>query len=40
MDAIENIGLLAALMFAGVSATVVVLFVFIKALDYLESRDD
>lgn len=40
MDAIENIALMVALMMAGVGTTVTVLIMFIKALDYLESRDD
>lgn len=39
-DMLENVGLLVALMFAGVSATVSVLILLIKALDYLENQDD
>lgn len=39
-DLLENVGLLVALMVAGVSTTVAVLIMFIKALDYLENQDD
>jgi hypothetical protein len=39
-DLLENVGLLVLLMLAGVSTTVTVLIMFIKALDYLESQDD
>lgn len=39
-DLMENVGLLAALMFAGVGATVAVLVLLIKAFDYMENRDD
>ena len=39
-DMLENVGLMLALMFAGVGATVAVLVLLIKAFDYMENRDD
>ena len=40
LDMFENVLLLAALMFAGVSATVAILIMLIKAFDYFENGHD
>lgn len=39
LDVLENVGLLVALLAAGVGATFIVLIFFIKAIDYMESDD-
>lgn len=39
-DLLENVGLLCALMLAGIGTTYTVLIVCIKAFDFLENRND
>jgi uncharacterized membrane protein len=38
-DLLENVGLMVALLAAGVGATFIVLIFFIKCLDYMENDD-
>lgn len=39
-DMLENVGLMLALMLSGIGLTYCVLIMFIKAIDYLENRND
>lgn len=39
-DIVENVGLMLALMVSGIGVTVAALILFVKAIDYLEGRND
>lgn len=39
-DLLENVGLMVALMVSGIGITYCVLIMFVKAIDYLEGRND